>query len=121
MDIKTIVFDKENFNDFTTTLPLAFDINKDIIIKQEKITYGEEKDDILITLIKLPNEYLYKKEIIYEEKEFKVIIKPYYIIVARINLILVEKLDYGAYYDTEEMALKSFEKIKQEIYKDLTR
>ena len=47
MDIKTIVFDKENFNDFTTTLPLAFDVNKDIIIKQEKITYGEEKDDIL--------------------------------------------------------------------------
>lgn len=124
MIINSINIEKENFNEFKTVLSICFDVTKESIIKQENIVC--EKDNILITLLKLPNEYLNKKELKYNEGIIEETIKSYYIIVFRVVNIEnykqpIQKLDYGNYDETIENALNSFEKIKEAIIKDINR
>jgi hypothetical protein len=112
------IFEKEkgSYIKFSTFMFVMLNIDESMILKQENIIC--DKDNILINLIKLPNEFLYKKEL---DKDNKlVVIKPYYVFVVRIkDNMPIDKLDYGGYAENEEEALKEYEKAKKEILKDL--
>lgn len=126
--MKNIENTKETFKEFKAMLFIAFDVLKDSIVKQEIIK--DENEEIMITLIKLPDEFLYKKEVVYirgvRPGIMEEVIKPYSIIVFRMKDVKgikqpLEKLDYGNYSENKEKAFMSFEKVKEEIYKDINR